>query len=332
MSKKRVVVIGGGTGTHTVLQGLTKYQDHLDISAVVTMADSGGSTGRLRDEFGQLPVGDVRMALVALAHNEGDQAALLRELFLYRFDKGDGLRGHNFGNLLLVALTDILGSEAAAISAAASVLQVQGKVIPVTTTAANLVAQYADGVVVTGEHQIDEPPDSRNKVPIQQLSITPTDTTISTLAQDAIEQADLVVLGPGDLYTSILANVVVPGVADTLRTTSATLVYVCNLMTKAGQTSGMGVQEHVAEIERYVGRRPDTVLVNTGIFPDDLLDRYQAEEEFPVINNVPSSLDNVVATDFLAQESITTVSGDVLKRSLIRHDSDKLASVIMTLL
>ena len=145
MEQKRVVCIGGGTGTHTMLRGLKQYKKQLELAAVVTMADSGGSTGRLRDEFGQLPVGDVRMALAALASDIDHHEELLRELFLYRFDRGDGLSGHNFGNLLLVALTDILGSEEAAIRAAAKVLRVQGRVLPVTTEPVDLVATYSAG-------------------------------------------------------------------------------------------------------------------------------------------------------------------------------------------
>ena len=157
MDKKKVVVIGGGTGTHTVLRGLKHYQAQIDISAVVTMADSGGSTGRLRDEFGYLPVGDVRMALTALASDIDKNEELMRELFLYRFNKGEGLSGHNFGNLLLVALTDILGSEDLAIKAAGKILRIEGKVEPVTIAKADLVAKYEDGVELVGEHAIDEP-------------------------------------------------------------------------------------------------------------------------------------------------------------------------------
>ena len=156
MTKKRVVVVGGGTGTHTVLRGLRAYADRLDITAIVSMADSGGSTGRLRDEFGFLPIGDVRNALSALA-SEGDaQDDLLRQLFMYRFDKGEGLSGHNFGNLFLTALTDILGSEEAAIKAASHILKVSGRVVPVTTSDVQLVATYEDGTVVVGENDIDE--------------------------------------------------------------------------------------------------------------------------------------------------------------------------------
>lgn len=153
-AKKRVVVVGGGTGTHTILKGLKRYTDRIEVSAIVTMADSGGSTGRLRDEFGQLPVGDVRMALAALSADVDSHDELVRELFLYRFSKGDGLSGHNFGNLLLTALTDLLGSEVEAIAAAARILRVRGQVIPVTTDDVHLWAEYDDGERVVGSMRL----------------------------------------------------------------------------------------------------------------------------------------------------------------------------------
>lgn len=328
---KSVVVIGGGTGTHTILRGLKQFQSQINLTAIVTMADSGGSTGRLRDEFGQLPVGDARMALAALASNDDEHEELVRELFMHRFDKGSGLEGHNLGNLLLVALTDILGSEEAAIRAAARVLRVRGSVIPVSTESVHLVATYADGVVVTGEHAIDEPPRDRYAHPIVSLAVTPR-ATINPKAEAAIVNADLIVLGPGDLYTSILANCVVDGVPEALRRTKATLVYVTNLMTKVGQTAGMGVEEHLAEITRYIGRQPDVVLVNTGEIPEDLLARYSALGEYPVAVNCTGDTCTIVAGDFTAKEAVRLQSGDVLKRSLVRHDSHVLAQAIIDIL
>ncbi|HEY0964180.1 MAG TPA: 2-phospho-L-lactate transferase CofD family protein, partial [Candidatus Paceibacterota bacterium] len=184
MEKKNIIIIGGGTGTHTILRGLKRYQKQVNLSAIVTMADSGGSTGRLRDEFGYLPVGDVRMALAALASDIDEHEELLRQLFLYRFDRGNGLSGHNFGNLLLVALTDILGSEEEAIRAAARVLRVQGQVVPVTTQPVDLVATYDDGVVLVGEHLIDEPSLDRLHRKITHLSVQP-QATISARAEEA---------------------------------------------------------------------------------------------------------------------------------------------------
>jgi 2-phospho-L-lactate transferase/gluconeogenesis factor (CofD/UPF0052 family) len=298
--KKNIVVIGGGTGTHTVLQGLKRYQTQAHLSAVVTMADSGGSTGRLRDEFGYLPVGDVRMALAALASDIDHHEELLRELFLYRFDKGEGLSGHNFGNLLLVALTDILGSEEAAIAAAGKLLRVQGRVIPVTTQAVHLVAQYADGQVVTGEHDIDEPEWEREKYAITNLSVAPA-ATISERA-------------------------------EAIRNSAATVVYVSNLMTKRGQTTGMGVAQHVAELTQYSGRAPDCVLVNTTPLPSELLQKYAGDNERPVEFNLEASGCRVIPADLLATEAVLTAAGDTLKRSLIRHDSRKLARKLIELL
>lgn len=331
MEQKNVVVIGGGTGTHTVLRGLKRYQKQLAVSAIVTMADSGGSTGRLRDEFGYLPVGDVRMALAALASEVDEHEELVRELFLYRFDKGNGLSGHNFGNLLLVALTDILGSEEAAIRAAAKVLRVRGNVIPVTTEHVHLVAKYSDGVVLVGEHDIDEPPAERTTERIAEIWVTP-EATISEAAETALLDADLIILGPGDLYTSVLANCVVEGVPEAIRNSPGKLVYVCNLMTKLGQTSGMGVAAHVAEVTRYVGRAPDVVLVNTGVFPDELLARYATGGEYPVVFDYEGETSRIVPADVLATEAVQTASGDVLKRSLIRHDSRALARKLLDIL
>lgn len=331
MEKKNLVCIGGGTGTHTVLRGLKQYQKQLNLAAVVTMADSGGSTGRLRDEFGQLPVGDVRMALAALASDVDQHEDLLRKLFLYRFEKGDGLSGHNFGNLFLVALTEILGSEEKAIRAAGKVLRVQGRVLPVTDTPVDLVATYDDGVVVIGEHDIDEPSPDRHDKRIVDLSITP-DAVVTERAEKAILDADLILLGPGDLYTSVLANIAVKGVSDAIRHSGATVVYVCNLMTKLGQTTDYSLTTHIDTVTGYLGKAPDVVLANDALLPADLLKKYKEEAEFPVFLDVNKTEVQVVSADLLASETVSTAAGDTLKRSLIRHDSRKLARQIMELL
>lgn len=326
---KNVVVIGGGTGTHTVLSGLKRYKKQLNISAVVTMADSGGSTGRLRDEFGQLPVGDARMALVALASDADRHDHLLRELFLYRFAKGDGLSGHNFGNLLLVALTEILGSEEEAIHAAGKVLRIHGQVLPVTDEKVHLVAEYENGGVVTGEHLIDEPvDDTQNEERIVSLSVTPK-AHICDQAEQAILDADMIILGPGDLYTSVLANCVVDGVASAIRHSGAKVVYVGNLMTKLGQTTGFGTREHLEEVKKYIGKTPDYMLVNIASYPEDLLNKYAEEKEFPVEYNGTIDGCKAIEADLLATEAVQTVKGDVLKRSLIRHDSRRLAQQLL---
>ena len=331
VAKKRVVVVGGGTGTHTVLTGLKRYSDILDLTAIVAMTDSGGSTGRLRDEFGYLPVGDVRMALTALAREWDEDDALLRKLFLHRFATNGDISGHNFGSLFLVALTDILGSEEAAIHAASRVLRVCGTVLPVTHEKVHLVAEYANGERIVGEHEIDEPRESAGEQKITSLSITPK-ATLNTKAREALLQADLIIFGPGDLYTSVLANCVVDGFSDALAQAKGKMVYLSNLMTKFGQTTGMGVRTHVHELARYSGRTPDFVFVNETTLPDNLLSRYESEHEYPVMQDYESETCTVITNDFLATEEVVRGKGDVLKRSLIRHDPHKLASALIALL
>jgi len=329
--KKKIVVIGGGTGTHTLLRGLKRYADRLDITAIVTMADSGGSTGRLRDEFGQLPVGDARMALVALAADFDSHDELLRELFLYRFSRGEGLNGHNFGNLLLTALTDILGSEVLAIEAASRILRVRGQVVPVTTDNVNLQAVYDDDLLVVGEHEIDMPPASRYQRHIKELSVTPF-AMMNKVASLAMTEADVIVLGPGDLYTSVLANCVVGGFVEALANSKAKLIYVCNLMSRLGQTIDMHSAEHVAEISRYTKRPPDFVLINNSPFPAELLDSYKEEGNHPIKNNGIGTDGVLLDLDLVSTEAVKTVSGDILERSLIRHDSDKLATALLQII
>ncbi len=333
MAKKRVVVVGGGTGTHTVLSGLKQYTDELSLAAIVSMADSGGSTGRLRDEFGQLPAGDVRNALTALAAAGSGSAALVRQLFLYRFSRGEGLSGHNFGNLFLTALTDILGSEVAAIEAASQILRIDGTVIPVTVDNAHVKAVYADGVVMVGEHDIDEWRDpSRRAVRITELSLTP-EATLYEKAATALREADLIVLGPGDLYTSVLVNCVVAGFREALKEAPGKLVYVCNLMSKAGQTIGLNAAEHLSEVVRYAGRQPDVMICNETPLPEALVAKYEEEGDHPVMNNYYGETGTTVVTaPLLGEEEIKTVAGDTVRRSLIRHDAQKLAAVLRRLI
>lgn len=331
MSKKKVVVVGGGTGTHTVLRGLRHFADTLDIAAIVSMADSGGSTGRLRDEFGFLPIGDVRNALTALASESDKYDVLLRQLFLYRFSRGTGLEGHNFGNLFLTALRDILGSEAEAILAASHILKVSGRVIPVTVDDIQLIAEYDDGLIIVGENEIEESLQTRNESRIVSLSLSP-QATITNDAREAIVGADLLVLGPGDLYTSILANCIVDGFKEAVMQSQAKIVYVCNLMSKRGQTIGMHAAEHVAEISKHIGRAPDVALINTSTFQPDLLDKYAKEGDHPILNNCVGDVCTIQALPLASEEEVVLSSGDTVKRSLIRHDSDFLAKTLVSLI
>lgn len=329
MQKRKIVVIGGGTGSYSVLRGLKQFSEEVSLTAIVTMSDSGGSTGRLRDEFGYLPVGDLRMALTALASENDEHELLLRDLFAYRFAKGEGLAGHNFGNLLLVALSDILHSPTEAIAAAAQVLKITGRVLPVTETPTDLVAEYDSGAVVRGEHLIDEPLQQHKESRIIHLSVEP-DVSVSSVVDQTVREADMIILGPGDLYTSVLANCVVPGMREALQNTSAQIVYVCNLMTKVGQTNGFTISQHYAEIESYIGRAPDCMLYNTTALPEDLLARYAIEREYPVEIDIDSN-PLFIGLDLLATGVVETVGGDMLRRSFLRHDAQKLARAIMEL-
>jgi uncharacterized cofD-like protein len=329
--KKSIVVIGGGTGTHPILRGLKKYSDQITIIAIITMADSGGSTGRLRDEFGQLPIGDVRMALTALASDVDENDQLLRELFLYRFDKGEGLNGHNFGNLFMVALTQILGSEAEAVQAASRILRVKGKVLPVTKDNLHIVATYDDGVTIEGEHEIDEPTDDRKKHHIVSLTTNPKGT-ITDEAKEALLNADLILLGPGDLYSSLLANCVIEGVPEAIRASKAKFVFASNLMTRPGQTHDLTASGHVAEVAKYVGQVPDYVVINTGAIPQHLLEKYAEEFQFPVVDDCDAQDGTIIRAELLSEDEVIKKKGDVLQRSLVRGDGDKFATLLLSLL
>ena len=320
--KVRVVVVGGGTGSYTALRGLKRYHQEIDLTAVVTMADSGGSTGRLRDEFGQLPVGDVRMALSALSADIDHHGELVRELFLYRFAKGTGLSGHNFGNLLLTALTDMLGSEVEAIEAAAQILRVRGRVLPVTADHTHLVATYDDSVEIAGEAAIDAPASERWPHQITSVRLEPR-AYLHPAAKAAIAKADVILFGPGDLYTSILATVAATGFAEAVQVSRARTYFVCNLMTKAGQTTGMKASDHVRALRDAIGCSVDTVVLNTTDLPTELLARYEKELEYPVLDDL--SADSVIRADLLATERVQSQRGDIVRRSLIRHDPFKLA-------
>lgn len=327
--KKNVVVIGGGTGTFTVLTGLKRIED-LDLTAVVAVTDSGGSSGRLRDEYGILPVGDIRQALVSLADAENGDT-LLRKLFLYRFDRGE-LDGHNFGNLFLTAMTDILGSEDKAIRYASQVLKIRGNVIPITTKDTDLVAEYEDGSVLVGEASIDEPSRKHDCTKrITSLRVQPR-AQISKEAKESILSADFVILGPGDLYSSLLSNFAIHGTTSALKKSEATFIYIVNIMSKYGQTHGMTAADHVEETKKYAGKYPDVVIMHNNPIPEPILDRYQSENAYPVIDDLDSKKYNILRNDIVSLKEVPKVKGDTVTRSIIRHDSDKLSHTLESIM
>lgn len=322
--KKKIVVIGGGTGSFTVLSGLKKYP--AELSAIVAMTDSGGSNRVIRDELGLLPTSDIRQCLIALSEDEKEQS--LRKLFTYRFSKGNGLNGMTFGNLFLAALSDIFGSQMEAIKKTSQILKIKGKILPVTLTNSNLVAVYENGKKVVGEHFIDEPKHS-GKLKISKVSLKPK-AKICPEAKKAILNAGLVVICPGDLYTSIIAALLTENIAETLKRTKAKVVYVMNLMTRYGQTFGFTAKDHIRVLEKYLGRNClDFVLVNKKSIPRSALVKYKKENECPVVDDLENSYFKIIRGDFLSKKETKRVPGDILKRSLIRHDSKKLAKALI---
>ncbi len=328
---KNITVIGGGTGSFTVLTGLKKVKD-VHLTSIVPSTDSGGSTGILRDEFGYLPIGDIRQCLVALAEDETDQI-MLRNLFMYRFDKGEsGLKGHNFGNIFLTALTEVLnGNQVEAIKMAQKLLNIKGNVYPVTLDDCHLVAEYENGEKVVGERYIDAPQYPHDgRLRIKKLYSEPK-AKVYREVKECIRNSDAIIMGPGDIYTSLLANIVIGDLAKSVKKSKAKFIYVLNLVTKFGQTYGFKASDHLKEIEKYIGRRPDYILVNSTKLPKEILDRYRLQNDYPVENDLDKTY-NVVLTDLLANEVIVTPKGDKLKRSLIRHDGDKVAKKVLSIL
>lgn len=310
----RAVVIGGGTGSFTVLRGLKSKVE--DLSAVVSMTDSGGSTGLLRDEFGILPPGDVRKCLIALA-DESDN--ILRQLFLFRFDEHSSLQGHSFGNLFLTALTEITGSEAEAIRQASRILRIKGRVLPVSFDNCQLCAELENGLKLKGEKNIDVPAHDPN-LRIVKAWLEP-DATANPEAVDAILKADLIVIGPGDLFTSIVPNLLVKGIPEALKRTKGKKVYVCNLMTKPGETPSFKASDHLREIQKY-GGSPDIIVCNIAKGTPALLQKYASQHQFPIL----------VDKAEIEKMGVKLVTGDVMAApELIRHDSEKLAQLLIGL-
>lgn len=320
----KTTVIGGGTGSFTLLTGLKNYRD-IDLTAIVAMTDDGGSTGLLRDELGVLPPGDIRQCLVALSHSED----IWRRLFTYRFNHGR-LKGHNFGNLFISALEQITGSFEESISLAGEILQTRGQVIPVTLDNVRLVARTSKGKVIFGEHQID-----LKKNVIQDISFKP-NPTLNPKALERILESDLIVISPGDIYTSLLPTLLVPGVCDSINDSLAKKVYVCNVMTQPKHTSGFKVIDFVELFELKLGKNIfDTVLYNTKKPSSAFVKAYSKEGEYPVCYSQRDFKRNdisFIGADILSQKIPQKVEGDKLARALIRHDSYKTAHELYKLL
>lgn len=319
----KFVVIGGGTGSFTVLSGLKRYTSH--ITALVNMADDGGSTGQLRDELGVLPPGDVRQCLVALS-----ESSKTRELFNYRFEGGT-FKGHAFGNLFLTALEKMTGSFAEAVELASDVLKITGQVEPITLTDVSLCAEGKDGVPIRGEFVI-----AHSEIANHPKIWLEPDAVANPAALEAIRDADVVVIAPGNLYGSLAPALVVPGIGTALAETKAKCVYVSNLVTKPGPTDGFGVHDFADEIERLAGAEfLDYVLYNTDIPREQLMKKYAHDGEYAVtvdkakleIRHYKTKGTSLLATAVWAGAQKSDPIAHA--RSFIRHNPDAVARQLM---
>lgn len=315
----KITVIGGGTGTSTVLEGLKKYND-LELNVIVGMMDDGGSNAVVRDEFGLLPLSDLRKSIIALS--EENESNILRDLFTYRFSQGDGLKGHTLGNLLMIAMTDITGSEVDAIEMFKYLFSVKGNIVPVTLDKVRLIAEYSNGMRIKGEHLIDEP-DIKSDIVKFYLDKK---AKAYKGAIDCIHDCEYIIIGPGDLYTTTLANIVVDGISKALQKTKAKLIFIPNLMSKIGQTRGLTMNSMIKLVEGYIGREFDYILINNGKIPNDAYKRYIADGEHLFEDDLKDvRRRSIIKADLIANSVVKKDLGDVLVRSLVRHDSDKLA-------
>lgn len=328
MRKKQVVTIGGGTGSFMVLSELKKY-DNLKVTAVVNMTDAGGSTGLLRDELGVLPAGDARQALVALSESEKQW----RDLFVYRFtENSGGLSGHNFGNLFLGVLEKTTGSFEKALEQAGDMLKTKGRVVPITLDDSQLIIETHSDEVFYGEGTIDE-----SVVANPRSIYFNKPTKLNSEAKKAIEQADIIIVCPGNFYCSIMPNLLISGMHHALAKSRAHKVFVANLVSKYGHTTDMTVVDFVHQAHRAIDLSfIDTVIYNTQTELTDkkLVEKYAADGEHLILPGELESLKNInlVGQKLITKELASKESGDTIKRSLIRHDAKKLVDIILKLI
>ncbi len=305
----KIVAIGGGTGLSTLLRGLKRHTSN--ITAIVSVSDNGGSSGRLSKELGILPPGDLRHCMTALADDEN----LLNELFCYRFHEGEGLEGHSFGNLFLAALTDIYGDFEEALRKGSQVLNICGRVIPATLTPTTLCAQLADGRVIRGESEIPEAHGQINKVYLEPAQCTPPQEVLK-----AIQEADGIILGPGSLYTSVIPPLLINGLAEAVKKAKAPKIYVCNVMTQPGETDKYSAADHLKAINKHVGGNIANYVVVNVAPPNRLRKKYQKSGAHPIKADLSQ----------LRALGVTPITANLVNESeLVRHDPVYLAETII---
>ena len=320
-SPLRAVVIGGGSGLSALLQGLKHFARQgdpavpaMDITAIVTVTDDGGSSGRLRREFDVLPPGDIRNCMVALS----EDSALLSRLFQYRFSSGRGLKGHSFGNLFLMALTQIMGDFPEAVRVSSEVLKIAGRIYPSTTDDVALEATLADGTKVVGETRI-----SRTRQRIRRVRLIPRKARPLAAALAAIDEADVITLGPGSLFTSVVPNLLVDGVAAAIQRSQASRAYFVNLMSQPGETTDFLASDHIRALHLHAGRKfLDYAVVNIRPLTSAVKKRYAREEAKPVENDI----------DTILKMGVKVLAGNLAQRGeKVRHESLTAAAVILKL-
>ena len=309
----KIVALGGGTGLSVLLHGIKEYTSN--TTAIVTVTDDGGSSGRLREEFDILPPGDIRNCLVALA----DAEPLMRDLFQFRFDEGSVLKGHNFGNLFITALSRVTGDFERAIKESSKVLAIRGQVIPSTLVKVVLVAEHKDSSETIGETMI-----SRSALPIERIYLRPENPIPIEDALAAIRDSDVIIMGPGSLYTSVLPNLLVSGIKESILKSNALKVYICNVMTQSGETDNYKASDHVKAIIKHTS--PGIInycIVNTGHVPDEFIEKYRKENSSPVIADTQDIRD--MGYSVIEEDVVNTID-------YVRHNPEKLARIVMNLL
>ncbi len=312
----KIVVIGGGTGLSTLLTGLK--QSTKNLTAIVTVADEGGSSGRLREEFGVLPPGDIRNCIVALADSED----LLGALFQFRFKEGKELEGHNFGNLFITALSKVTGDFAKAIRESSKVLNIRGNVYPATLEKVRLTAKRQDGRIVEGEAHIREITDS----PIESLTLKPLHCQATSESLAAIRDAEIVIFGPGSLYTSVMPNLLIKDIRDEVLKSGAIKIYCCNVMTEAGETDHYSVSDHVRALVKHTSHKiMDYCVANISRIPGGLYEKYMEKGQYPVVIDEEDE-------KWFKREKITLVKAHVASiKEFVRHDPVKLSEIILNI-
>ncbi len=307
----KIAGIGGGTGLSTLLEGIKYWTDQ--VTAIVTVTDDGGSSGRLRKDFNILPPGDIRNCIVSLA----DSKSLLSELFQYRFKGSSDLSGHSFGNLFIAAMNEITGSFARGILETSHILNIKGKVLPSTLENVTLGAEFKDGTVLHGQTKIVEYPS-----PIRKIFLTPQNPQAYTGVIKACTEADIIILGPGSLFSSIIPNLLVKGVAGAIRDSQAKKIYVCNIMTQPGETDGFTASDHLLMVEKYLGCSMDFILLNSAKIPGSLIKKHSDKNSYQVI----ADTENIGRSTRIIQKEVLS------SNKFVRHDPLKTAKAVMELI